>query len=135
MPRPLNGGRTLPLTPAAWDVLLLAARRAPVRLTDVNPGVRNRLRRGDGSDGAQPFVEIVTDADGGRVLKLTDAGRALVATRDDTCTSCARKPGEVNHPRGAIFVGWGRGWEHCPVCGGTTRVAPTEPTGGVKAVS
>lgn len=132
MPRPLNGGRTLPLTPAAWDVLLRAS-RAPVRASEVNPGVRNRLARGDGSDDAQPFTEVTVGADGRRVLSLTDAGRDVVATRDDTCTSCARRPGEVNHPRGAIFVGWGRGWEHCPVCKGTTRVVPAEPTGGVKA--
>lgn len=25
---------------------------------------------------------------------------------------------------GCIFVGWGRGWETCTRCGGTTKVSP-----------
>lgn len=35
------------------------------------------------------------------------------------CDTCAVKPGEVNHPQGMIFVGWGFGWVPCPACQGT----------------
>ena len=35
------------------------------------------------------------------------------------CSGCEKQPDEVNHPVGMIFVGWGRGWETCPRCGGT----------------
>ena len=38
------------------------------------------------------------------------------------CESCKRKHGEVNHPPGMIFIGWGRGWERCPTCNGTQKV-------------
>ena len=38
------------------------------------------------------------------------------------CQTCARKPGELNHPPGMVFIGWGRGWETCPACKGSQRV-------------
>lgn len=38
------------------------------------------------------------------------------------CHACLPEPGEVNHPAGMIFVGWGLGWQRCNVCGGSTLV-------------
>ena len=46
------------------------------------------------------------------------------APTDDTCPTCAKKPEEVNHPPGMIFVGWGTGWQTCPDCSGTAKRAP-----------
>lgn len=39
-------------------------------------------------------------------------GRKLCSGR------CWLQPGEVNHPAGMIFVGWGHGWQPCARCGG-----------------
>jgi len=38
------------------------------------------------------------------------------------CPACRRQEGETNHPRGMIFVGWGRGWEPCSRCGGSAQI-------------
>lgn len=38
------------------------------------------------------------------------------------CPNCAPKPGEKNHPRGKVFVGWGLGWRRCVNCGGTCEI-------------
>jgi hypothetical protein len=38
------------------------------------------------------------------------------------CPVCARQPGENNHPRGMIFVGWSLGWRRCTNCGGTGTI-------------
>lgn len=45
----------------------------------------------------------------------------------DTCRVCMRVEGEVCHPRGRIFIGWGRGWETCSACEGTTRAHKETP--------
>lgn len=39
------------------------------------------------------------------------------------CETCKKLDGEVNHPTGMIYVGWGHGWQPCPVCGGSGVVA------------
>jgi DnaJ-class molecular chaperone len=44
----------------------------------------------------------------------------------EECTTCKKQEGEVNHPEGMIFVGWGHGWQPCPICGGSTRVPKSE---------
>lgn len=43
------------------------------------------------------------------------------------CPTCEPKPGEVNHPDGMIFIGWGRGWTACPDCGGSMRISKSVP--------
>ncbi len=45
---------------------------------------------------------------------------------DTECLACKRPEGAVNHVPGAIFVGWGTGWQTCNTCNGTQRV-PREP--------
>ena len=35
------------------------------------------------------------------------------------CKSCEKRPAEINHPPGMIFVGWGTGWQTCPNCNGS----------------
>jgi pyruvate/2-oxoacid:ferredoxin oxidoreductase beta subunit len=35
------------------------------------------------------------------------------------CDGCEKLPGELNHPYGMIFVGWGHGWQWCQSCGGS----------------
>lgn len=39
------------------------------------------------------------------------------------CKTCKRPDGTVNHVTGCIFVGWGMGWQTCPDCEGTCKVA------------
>lgn len=38
---------------------------------------------------------------------------------EKVCPACEKQEGEVNHPRGMVFVGWGLGWQACPHCGGS----------------
>ena len=38
------------------------------------------------------------------------------------CPKCEKKPHEVNHPPGMMFVGWGHGWQPCPDCSGSGSV-------------
>jgi hypothetical protein len=38
------------------------------------------------------------------------------------CEHCKRPEDAVNHVPGHVFVGWGRGWQPCPHCGGTEQV-------------
>lgn len=40
----------------------------------------------------------------------------------DDCQRCKKQEGEVNHPRGCVFVGWGLGWQPCTACGATGSV-------------
>ena len=48
------------------------------------------------------------------------------------CPRCRKLDTETNHPRGMIFIGWGRAWETCPACDGTTKATmayrPDPPT-------
>lgn len=37
----------------------------------------------------------------------------------ERCPGCIKLPHEVNHPPGMVFVGWGIGWDRCPICGGS----------------
>lgn len=46
---------------------------------------------------------------------------------DEQCKSCEKKDGEVNHPHGMIFVGWGHGWQPCPMCGGSGKKPVMRP--------
>lgn len=39
------------------------------------------------------------------------------------CPECELKPGEVNHPPGLMFVGYGLGWQPCSTCNGSARVS------------
>lgn len=125
----LNGGATRALTEAG-RAALWAVYTAPLPLQSLNPGIRDRLTRGN-----PPLCEVVhlpspytTHKDAPIPhLRITAAGRAeLGEGPEDSCASCARRPGEVNHPRGMVFIGWGRGWERCMVCGGTTRRPPVQ---------
>lgn len=50
------------------------------------------------------------------VANMYGPKRALIE-----CTSCRAPEGAVNHVPGHVFVGWGRGWQPCPVCGGTGK--------------
>lgn len=52
---------------------------------------------------------------------------ALHPPAGEVCPTCAPREGEVNHPPGMIFVGWGHGWQLCSNCGGTRRVLPPAP--------
>lgn len=45
------------------------------------------------------------------------------------CKVCKKKPDEVNHPPGMMFVGFGLGWQTCSNCGGTGRVRAASPWG------
>lgn len=45
-----------------------------------------------------------------------------VELQTEECPACKKKDGEVNHPRGMVFVGWGTGWHVCPRCNGSTRI-------------
>lgn len=38
------------------------------------------------------------------------------------CPDCEKKPDEVNHPPGMMFVGWGHGWQLCSRCHGSATV-------------
>jgi hypothetical protein len=74
------------------------------------------------------IVSALEDADG-KIVSATSNYAAEPEPKPATvetveCPHCKRRPDEVNHPTGMIFVGWGRGWETCGVCGGTTRVKP-----------
>lgn len=48
------------------------------------------------------------------------------------CATCKAPADAVNHVPGAIFVGWGHGWQTCPDCKGT-RERP-DPTTDAKAI-
>ncbi len=47
-----------------------------------------------------------------------------------TCPDCARPADAVNHVAGHVFMTYGQGWQVCPRCRGTQRIAVTrdEPT-------
>jgi hypothetical protein len=87
---PLNGEVTRPLTDHAIERLRsLVAGPAPV--LNFNPGVVNRLLRGDGADPYVPYVEIVRlpspyashrGADT-NFLRITDAGRVFLRSVAD----------------------------------------------------
>lgn len=68
----LNGTKTHPLKPASIDGLRRLA-RCPLRGWELNPGVRDRLFRGDATNGPYAYQ----DADGD--WRITDAGRAALA--------------------------------------------------------
>jgi hypothetical protein len=38
------------------------------------------------------------------------------------CPGCKKQEGEVNHPPGMVFVGWGTGWQPCPRCSGSGSI-------------
>ena len=40
----------------------------------------------------------------------------------EQCPHCVKEEGEVNHPDGMIFVGWGHGWQPCIHCKGSALV-------------
>lgn len=71
---PLNGTKTHPLTPHAWSILERLA-RGPVRAHEINPGVIDRLSRGDLTN-AYADVDVCT-----RIVTITDAGRSALEAR------------------------------------------------------
>lgn|SRR5215469_5636764 len=63
---------------------------------------------------AVPLCLDCTIALASRFGKYVDERPSMVK-----CKGCEKLPHEVNHPQGMVFVGWGRGWEPCPRCGGS----------------
>lgn len=46
----------------------------------------------------------------------------------EPCPACKKLDGEINHPPGQNYVGWGVGWQPCLACKGTGLVqAPRSP--------
>jgi hypothetical protein len=75
---PLNGTKTHPLSDHARNWLATIA-RAPVPRQDINPGVANRLLRGDLVEEVQlpsPYRSVKGNV---AHLRITDAGRKEIA--------------------------------------------------------
>lgn len=97
---PLNGAKTHPLSRAALGVLGMLI-DGPVPRQEINPGVANRLERGDG---VTPYVQEVDHpspykAHKGRHIAhliATDAGRAAWQQGHNAV------PGRIDEPTRAI---------------------------------
>jgi hypothetical protein len=50
----------------------------------------------------------------------------------EPCEGCQPLPGAVNHIVGHVFVGWGIGWQPCPICHGTGVKPPPDNDIGQK---
>lgn len=72
---PLNGTKTHPLKTASMEALRRLARR-PLRGWKLNPGVRDRLYRGDLDRGPYAFQDDHGD------WRITAAGRAALAEKE-----------------------------------------------------
>jgi len=63
--------------------------------------------------------------------KVTDVEQRIAEMRANRersfaqCPDCVRKPDEVSHPTGMIFVGMGHGWQPCSRCEGSGQIETT----------
>jgi hypothetical protein len=60
------------------------------------------------------------------VLTLLGCKVSAAPTEQIECKTCKRPADAVNHVTGCIFVGYGIGWQTCPDCNGTCKVAASE---------
>jgi len=85
MRKPLNGTKTHPLTDAAKTALKLLTRRA-LPAQEFNPGIVDRLTRGDLAEIVQMPSPYKTRSGNIAFLRITEAGR-----RELPCESCGGK--------------------------------------------
>jgi len=83
-------------------------------------------------------VLCLTDADASSLAELLLKAAVFGVTKPiveyaataEPCESCRRPPGVKNHVPGHVFVGWGQGWQPCPVCKGSmVKPAPVSVSG------
>lgn len=73
----------------------------------------------DSEDDSVDLAALVIDHLG----RIDDLGKVCATTvtemAAEPCESCLRPAGVKNHVPGHVFVGWGQGWQVCPVCKGS----------------